>query len=212
MIHADGTPMGPHEAPLLRALRGERIEGVEMLVDSPEGRLALLCSGGPVKSADGRLLGAVVTAADLTGRRATEELLRASEERHRRVVESMTDCVFETDQEGRWTFLNAAWTRATGYEVSESIGRRATEFVHPDDRARHQRAFEPLLRGEHSSAQLAHRFVTAEGAIRWVDARVSTIPGWDGLPTGFVGVMRDITGEQRADQHAAAEHSVVRLL
>jgi diguanylate cyclase (GGDEF)-like protein/PAS domain S-box-containing protein len=212
MMHADGRPMGPHEAPLLRALRGERVEDVEMLVDAPEGRLALLCSGGPVKAADGRLLGAVVTAADLTGRRETEELLRASEERHRRVVESMIDCVFETDAEGRWTFLNAAWTRATGYEVGESIGRHATEFVHPDDRARHQRAFEPLLRGEHSSAQLAHRFVTADGAVRWVDARVSAIPGWDGLPTGFMGVMRDVTGEQRADQHAAAEQAVVRLL
>ncbi len=212
MMHGDGTPMGPHEAPLLRALRGERIDGVEMLVDGPEGRLALLCSGGPVKAADGRLLGAVVTATDLTGRRETEELLRASEERHRRVVESMTDCVFETDVQGRWTFLNAAWTRATGYEVGESIGRRATEFVHPEDRARHQRTFEPLLRGEHSSARLAHRFVTADGAVRWVDARVSTIPGWDGLPTGFMGVMRDVTDERRADQHAAAEQAVVRLL
>jgi diguanylate cyclase (GGDEF)-like protein/PAS domain S-box-containing protein len=212
MMHGDGTPMGPHEAPLLRALRGERIDGVEMLVDGPEGRLALLCSGGPVKAADGRLLGAMVTAADLTGRRETEELLRASEERHRRVVESMNDCVFETDEQGRWTFLNAAWTRATGYGVGESIGRRATEFVHPDDRGRHQRAFEPLLRGEHSSARLAHRFVTADGTVRWVDARVSTIPGWDGLPTGFMGVMRDVTDEQRADQHAAAEQAVVRLL
>jgi len=212
MMHGDGRPMGPHEAPLLRALRGERVEDVEMLVDAPEGRLALLCSGGPVKSADGRLLGAVVTAADLTGRRATEELLLASEERHRRVVESMTDCVFETDGAGRWTFLNAAWTRATGYEIAESIGRYATEFVHPGDRARHQRAFEPLLRGEHSSAQLAHRFVTADGAVRWVDARVSAIPGWDGLPTGFMGVMRDVTDERRADQHAAAERAVVRLL
>jgi diguanylate cyclase (GGDEF)-like protein/PAS domain S-box-containing protein len=212
MMHGDGTPMGPHEAPLLRALRGERIDGVEMLVDRPEGRVALLCSGGPVKAADGRLLGAVVTATDLTGRRETEELLRASEERHRRVVESMTDCVFETDHEGRWTFLNAAWTRATGYDVSESIGRYATEFVHPGDRARHQRAFEPLLRGEHSSAQLTHRFVTAGGAVRWVDARVSAIPGWDGLPIGFVGVMRDVTDERRAHQHAVAEQAVARLL
>jgi diguanylate cyclase (GGDEF)-like protein/PAS domain S-box-containing protein len=212
LMHADGTPMGPHEAPLLRALRGERVDGVEMLVDGPGGRVALLCSGGPVTAPDGRLLGAVVTANDLTGRRETEELLRASEERHRRVVESMTDCVFETDRVGRWTFLNAAWTVATGYEVADSLGRRATEFVHPDDRARHLRAFEPLLRGEQGASQLSHRFVTRDGAIRWVDVRVSTIPGWDGLPTGFVGVMRDVTDEQRARQHAAAEQAVVRLL
>jgi diguanylate cyclase (GGDEF)-like protein/PAS domain S-box-containing protein len=212
MMHSDGTPMGPHEAPLLRALRGEHVRGAEMLVDRDGMRLAWQCNGGPVKAADGRLLGAVVTATDLTGRRETEELLRASDDRHRRVVESMTDCVFETDQHGRWTFLNAAWTRATGYEVGESLGRSATEFVHPDDRAVHERTFAPLLRGEHGSAQLAHRFITADGAVRWVEARVSAIPGWDGLPTGFMGVMRDVTDEQRADQHAAAEQAVVRLL
>jgi diguanylate cyclase (GGDEF)-like protein/PAS domain S-box-containing protein len=212
LLHPDGSPLGPHEAPLLRALRGERVDGVELLIDRPAGRGARLCSGGPVKAADGRLLGAVITAADLTGRRETEELLRISEERHRRVVETMEDCVFETDAAGRWTFLNAAWTRATGHEVSSSIGREAIHFVHPADRSRHYRAFEPMLRGEQASAQLTHRFSTIDGAARWVDVRVSAVPGWNALPTGFVGVMRDITDEQRARQHAAAENSVVRLL
>ena len=60
--------------------------------------------------------------------------------------------------------------------------------------------------------QIALRFLTVDGAVRWVDARVSAIPGWDGLPTGFVGVMRDVTDAQRAGQHAAAEQAVVRLL
>jgi PAS domain S-box-containing protein len=212
LMHPDGTPMGPHEAPLLRALRGERIDGVEMLIDGADGRVALVCSGGPVTAPDGHRLGAVVTATDLTGRRETEELLRVSEERHRRVVESMTDCVFETDEKGRWTFLNQAWTVATGYAVADSLGRRATDFVHPADRARHFRMFEPLQRGEHGSVRFSHRFLTSEGAVRWVDVRVSTIPGWDGLPTGFLGVMRDITDEQRTRQHAAAEQAVVRLL
>ncbi|WP_051324927.1 diguanylate cyclase domain-containing protein [Candidatus Solirubrobacter pratensis] len=212
LMHPDGTPMGPHEAPLLRALRGEGIDGVEILVDGPRGRAALLCSGGPVHSPDGRLLGAVVTATDLTGRRETEELLRVSEERHRRVVESMTDCVFETDERGRWTYLNAAWTAATGYAVAETLGRPAVEYVHADDRACHLGAFQPLLRGEQGAVQLSHRFVTREGAIRWAEVRASAISGWDGLPTGFVGVMRDVTDEQRTRQHAAAEQAVVRLL
>ena len=36
--------------------------------------------------------------------------------------------------------------------------------------------------------------------------------GWDGLPTGFVGVMRDVTAERREERHVAAERAVVRLL
>ena len=38
------------------------------------------------------------------------------------------------------------------------------------------------------------------------------ISGWDGLPTGFVGVIRDVTDERRSHQHAAAEQAVMRLL
>ena len=95
--HPDGEPLGPHEAPLLRALRGEQVRDVEVRVDSPEGTLALLASGGPVTADDGRSLGAVVVNADLTAFRDAEGRLRRSEERHRRVVESMIDCVFETD-------------------------------------------------------------------------------------------------------------------
>ena len=36
--HPDGTPFGPHEAPLLRALRGEQVRDVEVHVETAEGR------------------------------------------------------------------------------------------------------------------------------------------------------------------------------
>jgi diguanylate cyclase (GGDEF)-like protein/PAS domain S-box-containing protein len=172
----------------------------------------MLASGGPVRAQDGRLLGAVITLADLTDRYQAEEQLRRSEERHRRVVESMTDCVFETDARGRWTYLNEAWQRATGFGVEESLGRLSTEFVHPDDRAHHTRALAPLLRGEQAVVRLTHRFLTAGGVERCAEVEARAVTGWDGLPTGFVGVMRDITAERRAERHAAAERAVVAVL
>ncbi|HEX6023816.1 MAG TPA: PAS domain S-box protein, partial [Solirubrobacter sp.] len=210
--HPDGTPFGPHEAPLLRALRGEQVRDVEVHVETPEGRRALLESGGPVIGPDGRRLGAVVVNADLTAFREAEDRLRRSEERHRRVLESMSDCVFETDEHGRWTHLSETWTQATGYAVEDSLGRPAWELVHPDDRAEHARALAPLVSGERAALRHAHRFLTAGGAVRWAEVQVRAISGWDGLPTGFVGVIRDVTDERRAHQHAAAEQAVMRLL
>ncbi len=210
--HSDGTPFGPHEAPLLRALRGEQVQDVEVHVETPDGRRALLESGGPVMAADGRRLGAVVVNADLTAFREAEGLLRRSEERHRRVLESMSDCVFETDERGRWTHLSETWTDATGLAVEDCLGRPAWEFVHHDDRSDHARAFAPLLSGERAGLRHAHRFLTVAGAVRWAEVQVRAISGWDGLPTGFVGVIRDVTDERRSHQHAAAEQAVMRLL
>jgi diguanylate cyclase (GGDEF)-like protein/PAS domain S-box-containing protein len=212
MRHPDGQPFGPHEAPLLRALRGDDVHDVEMHMDGPDGTVAMLAGGGPVTTPEGRRLGAVVVNADLTAFRDAEGRLRRSEERHRRVVESMVDCVFETDELGRWTHLSENWTTATGHAVEDSLGRSSMEFVHPDDRTRFAQTFAPLLAGERADGRVEHRFLTTGGAERWAEVQVRAISGWDGLPTGFAGVMRDVTDEHRARQHAGAESALMRLL
>ena len=84
--------------------------------------------------------------------------------------------------------------------------------MHPDDRALHARAFAPLLAGKRTDARVEHRFLTTAGAERWAEVQVRAISGWDGLPVGFVGVMRDVTDDHRARQHAGAERGVMRLL
>ena len=124
----------------------------------------------------------------------------------------MVDCVFETDEQGRWTHLSENWQVATGHDVAGTLGLPCVDFVHPDDRTLHAHAFAPMLAGERVDAQLRHRFLTATGAERWVEVQVRAISGWDGLPTGFVGVMRDVTDTQRAQEHGAAESAVMRLL
>jgi diguanylate cyclase (GGDEF)-like protein len=84
--------------------------------------------------------------------------------------------------------------------------------VHPDDRARFAQAFAPLLAGERADGRVEHRFLTTGGTERWAEVQVRAISGWDGLPTGFAGVMRDVTDQHRARQHADAESALMRLL
>lgn len=46
----------------------------------------------------------------------------------------MPEVVFATDAQGRWTYLNPAWTRMTGFPVEDCIGRPYHEFVDPEER------------------------------------------------------------------------------
>ena len=96
---ADGcTPLPASEVPLFRALQGEVVTDVDLTVDAPGlGLRRMLASSRPVLDDEGRMLGAVASGVDVTGRRATDERLRASEERYRSVVESVGDTVFQTD-------------------------------------------------------------------------------------------------------------------
>jgi PAS domain S-box-containing protein len=76
---ADGeTPLAPDEIPLLRALRGDVVRNVEIVIRPPNGTPAkALVSGQAVVDEEGRRLGAVVAVQDITELdQAQEEIAR----------------------------------------------------------------------------------------------------------------------------------------
>jgi PAS domain S-box-containing protein len=75
VLHTDlKTPMGPEDLPLLRALRGEAVRDVELVLDLGRGESQfLLASGQPLLDAEGNRLGAVVAVRDVTERRRLQE-------------------------------------------------------------------------------------------------------------------------------------------
>ncbi len=73
----------PNDLPLVRAMRGETVDAVELFIRNakvPDGRLIRI-TGGPLKGADGALQGGVVVFHDITlQKRAQEVLVQAKEE------------------------------------------------------------------------------------------------------------------------------------
>src|SRR4051812_36608751 len=75
MRHPDGTPMLPEEVPLRRALRGEDIDGTEIVVETADRRRRRYrAAGQAITGPDGDPLGAVVALQDVTRLRQTERL------------------------------------------------------------------------------------------------------------------------------------------
>jgi PAS domain S-box-containing protein len=84
LFHADGnTSMAFEELPLVRAVRhGDVVKDVEVVRVDPQGeRMPLLCSAGPIREADGRIVGGILVSRDITKRKESEEAVRKSEER-----------------------------------------------------------------------------------------------------------------------------------
>ena len=78
LYRADGrTRLSTEEVPLFRALRGERVQGVEMVIAPRHGPVrTLLASGQAFQDEQGRTLGAVVSMHDITARKEAEAALR----------------------------------------------------------------------------------------------------------------------------------------
>lgn len=76
LLHLDGSPVARGAEPVSRALRGEIVRGVELLVVGKGGqRRTMTIDGEPLYDAAGELLGAIVVCHDITDRRFAEDQL-----------------------------------------------------------------------------------------------------------------------------------------
>jgi PAS domain S-box-containing protein len=74
------------------------------------------------------LAGADVVAHDITDRKRYEEALRASEERHRTIIQTAMDGFWVTDMQGRLLEVNEAYCRMSGYSAQELLAMRISRL------------------------------------------------------------------------------------
>ena len=83
-----GHPFPLEEIPVARALRGETTYNVVIAAPFPDHKLWISASAAPIRTPDGKMLGAVASFVDITDRkRAEEELRRSRDELEIRVQE-----------------------------------------------------------------------------------------------------------------------------
>src|SRR4029077_3087452 len=66
-------------------------------------------------------------------RDTAEAALRRNEDRFRSLIERGSDVITIIDAEGVILYESPSVERVTGYRPEECLGRRALEFIHPDD-------------------------------------------------------------------------------
>jgi PAS domain S-box-containing protein len=130
--------------------------------------------------------------------RATNRLLETmllSEQQNRMRIDLLGEVLFEVDDAGRLTFLNAAWLAISGRDVTTSIGAPLISYVRDDFRIIVQEMMTAEYAGGHR-VQVA--LVRADGADAWVQLGLTRSEAG-----GFVGVMRDVTREREAQNELA---------
>jgi len=152
----------------------------------------------PIRDPAGRLVGFAKVTRDLTGKKAAEEELRASEERFRLLVQSVTDyAIYMLDPEGRVSSWNAGAERFKGYSADEIMGEHFSRFYTEEDRE----AGIPRIALE--TACNEGRFeaegwrVRKDGSRFWATVIIDPIRNETGELIGFAKVTRDLS-EKRA--------------
>ena len=82
-----------------------------------------------IRDSDERPLHALLMIEDITERRTTERSLRDSEERYRKLVESMREGMWVSNELGVFTYVNHRFCEMLGFSRDEVVGRPATAFL-----------------------------------------------------------------------------------
>ncbi|MBS1792341.1 MAG: PAS domain S-box protein [Acidobacteria bacterium] len=141
----------------------------------------------------------------------SDELLN-SQERYRSVVDNVKEVIFQTDTDGRWLFLNPAWTEITGFRVEDSLGEYFLQYVHPQDRDLYHKRFEPMIKREKNYCRCEMRYLTKSGGFRWMEVFAQLTLNEKGDIFGTSGTLNDITERKQAEHSLKKETSYVSLL
>ncbi|AEI49508.1 PAS domain S-box protein [Runella slithyformis] len=136
---------------------------------------------------------------DVTDNILSQITLSDSEKRYRFLVENLKEVVFQTDLQGRWTYLNQSWVEITGFDISSSMGITCLEFVHPDDRERNLELITGLVHQKKEYCRNEVRYMHKDGSHRWIEIFAKLTYDETGRPTGTIGTLYDISERKQME-------------
>ena len=130
---------------------------------------------------------------DITERKQAEEALRQSEEKYRNILETIQEGYFEVDLNGNFTFCNNSMSRLTGHSKEELLGMNHKQFTNEETAKEVFQAFDNVYTTGEPSKGFDWQIIRKDGGEGFVEASVTLQKDLSGKPTGFKGMIRDIT-------------------
>lgn len=150
---------------------------------------------------------------DLSERRRQEELLRASEERLRLIVDGVRDhAMFLLDEHGTIVSWNAGATNVLGYDSKDIVGSEAA-ILYPSEEREAGRPQAELSGVTHAGTLHAEGWkVKADGSRIWAATAISALRSASGQLQGFVNVTRDLSEQRRLEDLEAEGKRVYEFI
>lgn len=210
----EDQPLPAEQRPILRALRGEAVNNLEVCIRHPgqAKQLWLSANARPIRGESGQIQGAVAVFRDVTAQKHVEARLREAEETFRMLMESVEDfAIIMMDRNGIITGWNSGAEHIIGYREEEALGQSIALIYPPEDVARQvpQRELERALRDGRS---IDDRWLSRpDGSRFYTTGVVSPLYDEQDRLRGYARIMRDATARRLTEEKTIylANHDVL---
>ncbi len=146
---------------------------------------------------------------DHEARIQAEEAQRQSEARFNALADTSNALIFIYQGE-KFTYVNAASKRVTGYTENELLKMNFWDLVHPDYREMVRQRGLARQRNENVPVLYDFKILTKDGKERWLEFAASAIQ-YEGVPAGL-GIALDVTDRKHMEEQLQASELRYRLL
>ena len=147
---------------------------------------------------------------DIHERKVAEAALRESQNKYQSLTEAAPVGIFQTDEKGRYIYVNERWTELAGMTLEQARGEGWTDALHPDDRDRViAEANETMsTRGPFASE---YRYRHTDGETTWVSGQAVAQLSEAGKSLGYIGTITDITEFKHIESKLEKSNKQTRL-
>lgn len=129
----------------------------------------------------------------------TQESLKLSEEKYRKIVEEVGDVVYSSDYKGNFTYINPMSEKVTGYMENELIGKHFSEFIDPEWKDKVAEFYKEQFDNKIRETLFSFPIITKTGEKKWVEQTVIQQRDGDKI-TGHQAIVRDITDRKKIEE------------
>jgi len=210
LYRADGVTLMPTaEVPLFRAMRGELLRNVELVIAAHDGtRHRMLCSGRAIVGPDGAKIGAVVVMHDVSDLLDAQVQLREARGFLDLVVENIPNMVFVKEAKDlRFVLFNRAGEELVGHTSEELAGKNDYDFF-PKEQADFFTAKDRAVLAGTGVLDIPEEEITTPKGLRVLHTKKIPIRGEDGAARFLLGISEDITERATSARIAAILESI----
>ncbi|MEW5798930.1 MAG: PAS domain S-box protein [Bacteroidota bacterium] len=143
----------------------------------------------------------IAVAQDISDRKHADEILRASEERYRKLIDTSPDAIAITDMKGNILFMSGRSIELFGGSNDKAyIGTNIVQWIAPEYREKALKGIHDVFAGVVNPVN-QYKMLRDDGSEFFGEMNAAPLLDSEGNPEGMVALIRDVTRRKQSEEY-----------